>query len=184
VTSKATVTGQHGVYDLDKHVAYVTGNNLMYKTEKETVTARDSLEYWEEKKIAVARGHAVAVGDGRHVEGDVLTAQFRDMPNGKSQMHTLTADGNVVVITANNDVTRGDRAVYDINRNIAVVSGNVRITRADGTQLNGDVAEVDFAANQSRLMNEGHGRVRALLTSKAAPKGANDNKQKTEAASR
>ena len=111
----------------------------------------------------------------------MLTAQFRDMPNGKSEMHTLTADGNVTVITANNDVTRGNRAVYDINRNIAVVSGNVRITRADGTQLNGDVAEVDFATNQSRLMNEGHGRVRALLTSKATPKGASSNKQPTQA---
>ena len=168
-TSKGKVTGDHGVYDVDQHVALVTGNNLKYETDRETVTAKKSLEYWEDKKIAVARGDAVAVDGDRHVEGDVLTAQFRDLPNGKSELHTMTAEGHVTVITAN-DVSRGNRAVYDISRNIAILTGNVRITRADGTQLTGDVGEVDFAANQSRLLNEGKGRVRALLASKTTPK--------------
>ena len=168
-TSKARITGDHGVYDVDKKVSYVTGNNLKYQTAEEVVTAKDSLEYWEDKKIAVARGHAVAVRGDRHVEGDVLTAEFRDLPSGKSQLHIMTAEGHVVVITAN-DVSRGNRAVYDINRNIAILTGDVRITRADGTQLTGDVGEVDFAANQSRLMNESHGRVRALLPSKEKQK--------------
>jgi lipopolysaccharide export system protein LptA len=127
------------------------------------------MEYWEDKKIAVARGDAVAIRGDRHVEGDVLTAEFRDLPNGKSQLHIMTAEGHVVVITAN-DVSRGNHAVYDINRNIAVITGNVRITRADGTQLTGDVGEVDFAANQSRLLNEGKGRVRALLPSQEKQK--------------
>lgn len=168
-TSKAHITGDHGVYDLDQHVAYVTGDNLKYETPEEVVTSKKSLEYWEDKKIAVARGDAVAIRGDRHVEGDVLTAEFRDMPNGKSELHTMTAEGHVVVITQN-DVSRGNHAVYDINRNIAILTGNVRITRADGTQLTGDVGEVDFVANQSRLLNEGKGRVRALLTSKTAPK--------------
>ena len=56
----------------------MTGGHLKYETEKETVTARDSLEYWEDKKIAVARGNAVGIQGDRHVEGDVLTAEFRD----------------------------------------------------------------------------------------------------------
>jgi lipopolysaccharide export system protein LptA len=169
-TPKSNITGDHGVYDVDQHVTYLTGGNLKYKTAMETVTAKDSLEYWEDKKIAVARGNAVGIRGDRHVEGDVLTAQFRDMPNGKSEMHTLTSDGHVVVITPG-DVARSERAVYDTNRNIAVLTGHVRITRADGTQLTGDVGEVDFATNQSRLLNEGKGtRVRALLASKASPK--------------
>ncbi len=176
-TQKSNIYGEHGVYDMGNHVAYLTGNGLKYQTPTETVTSRDSLEYWEDKKMAVARGNAVAIKGERHVEGDVLTAQFRDMPNGKSEMHTLTAEGHVVVITAN-DVSRGDRAVYDVSRNIAILTGNVRITRADGTQLTGDVGEVDFAANQSRLLNQGKGtRVRALLVSKSGPKGNNNNQR-------
>ena len=69
--------------------------------------------------------------------------------------------------------SRGDQAVYDANRNIAIMTGHVRITRPDGTQLTGDVGEVDFTNNQSRLLNEGKGtRVRALLTSKSTDKTA------------
>ncbi len=164
------ITGEHAIDDLDKHVAVVTGNNLKYETEKETVTAKDSLEYWEEKKIAVARGHAVAISGDRHVESDVLTAEFRDAPNGgEQQLWKMTCDGHVTVITKG-DVSRGDRAVYDVARDIAILTGHVRITRTDGTQLTGDVGEVDFKTNQSRLLNEGHGRVRALLTSKTTGK--------------
>jgi lipopolysaccharide export system protein LptA len=68
------------------------------------------------------------------------------------------------------DVTRGDRGVYDAARDIAIITGHVRITRADGTQLTGDVGESDFTANQSRLINDGSGRVRALLPAKTTTK--------------
>jgi lipopolysaccharide export system protein LptA len=176
-TPRSHIFGTHGVYDLNQHVAYLTGDGLKYETEDETVTAKNSLEYWEDKKLAVARGHAIAIGRDRHVEGDLLTAQFRDMPNGKSQLQAMTAQGNVVVITAN-DVSRADRGVYDINRNIAILTGHVRITRNDGTQLAGDVGEVDFATNQSRLMNEGKGRVRALLAAKTTAR-VNSGKNET-----
>jgi lipopolysaccharide export system protein LptA len=166
----ARVTGDHAVEDADTHVMVVTGNNLRYETDKQIVTAKDSLEYWDEKKIAVARGHAVAVKGDRHVEGDILTAEFHAPPNGGAdQLSKMTALGHVTVITKN-DVTRGDKAVYDAARDIAIVSGHVCITRADGTELTGDVGESDFAANQSRLMNDGSGRVRALLPAKSTAK--------------
>jgi lipopolysaccharide export system protein LptA len=163
------VTGDHAVDDVDNHVMVVTGNNLRYETDKQVVTARDSLEYWDAIKMAVARGNAVAIKGDRHVEGDVLTAEFRAQPNGIDQLYKMTALGNVKVITKN-DVTHGDRAVYDAGRDIAIITGNVRITKADGTQLTGDVAESDFASNQSRLMNDGSGRVRALLPAKTTSK--------------
>jgi len=165
---KQRVTGDHAVDDVDQHVMIVTGKNLKYETEKEIVTAKDSLEYYDDKKIAVARGKAVADKGDRHVEGDVLTAEFRDMPDGSQELWKMTALGHVTVITKG-DVSRGDEAVYDTDRDVAVMKGNVKITRVDGTQLSGDVGEVDFKTNQSRLLNEGKGRVRALLASKTSP---------------
>ena len=106
---------------------------------------------------AVARGHAVAVGNpDRHVEGDVLTAQFRTAPNGENQslwkMTALFATSRSPPRTTS---PHGEHAIYDVARNMAIVTGNVRITRADGTELTGDVGEVDFASNQSRLLNAG-----------------------------
>jgi lipopolysaccharide export system protein LptA len=172
ITSTQRVTGEHAVDDIDHHRMIVTGHNLRYETEKEIVTARDSLEYYDDTKIAVARGNAVADQPGKHVEGDVLTAEFRDGPEGSNQLTKMTALGNVS-ITTKTDVTRGDKGVYDKARDIALVTGHVRITRADGTQLTGDVGEVDFTNNQSRLLNSGKGRVRALLTPKATDQSAN-----------
>jgi lipopolysaccharide export system protein LptA len=165
------ITGDKAVDDMNQHVIVVTGDNLRYETDKQIVTAKESLEYWDLQKLAVARGHAVAIKGDRHVEGDVLTAEFRAQPNGADQLYKMTAVGNVTVLTKN-DVTRGDHAVYDAARDIAIITGHVRITRADGTELTGDVGESDFAANQSRLMNEGGGRVRALLPNKSTSQPA------------
>jgi lipopolysaccharide export system protein LptA len=167
--SDARIKGDHAIDDVDKHVVVVTGNNLSYETNNQIVTAKESLEYWEDKKIAVARGNAVAVKGDRQIMGDVLTAEFRDQPNGSNQLYKLTAIGNVTVITKN-DIVRGDKGVYDANRDVAIITGHVRITRPDGTELTGDVGESDFAANQSRLMNDGSGRVRALLPARATSK--------------
>ncbi|MDE1900395.1 MAG: hypothetical protein KGI37_01980 [Alphaproteobacteria bacterium] len=169
------ITGDHAVDDVDRHVTTITGNNLRYETPTQVVTARDSLEYWDDKKIAVARGDAVAVKGDRRVEGDVLTAEFRTQPNGQDQLYRMTADGHVTVITKN-DVTRGDKAVYNAASDTAIVTGHVRITRADGTELTGDVAESNFNTNQSRLLNDGSGRVRALLPVKSSPGSKNGDK--------
>ena len=160
------VFGDKAVYDADKRVAQVTGANLKYTTDKDVVTARDMLEYYQDSALAVARGQAVAVHEGRHVEGDVLTASFTESKTGQMDLEKLTAEGHVVVVTAN-DVARGNKAVYDVRANVAVLTGAVRVTRADGTQLTGDVATVDLAKGESQLLNQGTGRVRALLGKKA-----------------
>ena len=115
----------------------------------------------------MARGGATSDEPGRHVEGDVLTAEFRDQPNGKSEVSKMTAQGHVSIVTKS-DVARGDKAVYDAASNIAIITGRVHITRNDGTELTGDVGEVNFNTNQSRLLNSGRGgRVRALLPAKS-----------------
>lgn len=158
------VFGDRAEYDLESGVARITGKNLSYVTADDTVTARDTLEYHEKSNTAVARGKAVAVHDKRRVEADVLKARFARDSSGRMEMVEMTAEGNVTVL-AGNDVTRGDRVVYDVKNNIAVMTGNVRISRGD-TQLSGDRAEVDLARGESRLVNQGRGRVRALLIPK------------------
>ncbi|NBO19339.1 MAG: hypothetical protein EBV03_08970 [Proteobacteria bacterium] len=159
---RQTITGDKLIYDLDRKLGVLSGGDLRYQTAKETVTAKDSLEYHEADSMAVARGEAVAAQNDRRVEANVLTAKFATGANGEQELRQITAEGNVTIITKT-DVAKGNRAVYDLSRNAAVLSGQVRVNRAD-TQLSGDVAEVDFKSGQSRLVNEGKGRVRALLT--------------------
>ncbi|MDR3518298.1 MAG: LptA/OstA family protein [Azospirillaceae bacterium] len=74
------VYGDDAVYDVDKLVAVVTGDHLKMTTATDVVTARDSIEYWDDRKIAVARGNAVAVRNQDAVRGDILVATLKEAP--------------------------------------------------------------------------------------------------------
>jgi lipopolysaccharide export system protein LptA len=69
-----TVVGDRAVYGVDQAIAVVTGKGLKLTTASDVVTARDSLEWYDQKQIAVARGDAVAVRNGKTIKGDILTA--------------------------------------------------------------------------------------------------------------
>ncbi len=65
--------GDHGVYDIDRAVLVLTGHALKLVTPSDTLTARDTMEYWSALHMAVGRGDAVVVtNDGRRVQADVL----------------------------------------------------------------------------------------------------------------
>jgi lipopolysaccharide export system protein LptA len=73
---KDTVVGDQAVYDVDQQIALITGKGLKLTTPTDVVTARDSLEWYDAKQVAVARGDAVAVRADRRIRADVLTAHM------------------------------------------------------------------------------------------------------------
>jgi lipopolysaccharide export system protein LptA len=74
-TQTDQITGDQATYDLDQAVLVVTGHNLKLTTPTQILTARDDMEYWSQRHMAVARGDAVAVtNDGRRMEADTLVA--------------------------------------------------------------------------------------------------------------
>lgn len=158
--------GDRAIYDIDRQVAVLTGEDLRLVTETDVVTARDSLEYWTEQRLAVARGDAVATRDRNKVRADMLIALFEEGDGGDLEIDRIDADGNVVVTTPT-DVARGSKGVYDLDSNIATLTGDVRITRGQN-QLNGQVAEVNLNTGISRVLSGGpqggaEGRVRGLF---------------------
>lgn len=67
--------GDEATYDLDQSVLVMTGRHLKLTTPTQVLTARDDLEYWSQRHMAVARGDAVAVtNDGRRLQADTLVA--------------------------------------------------------------------------------------------------------------
>lgn len=78
VTPTDTAVGDKGIYDIDTGVLVLTGHGLKLTTPSETITARDSLEYWQEKQMAVARGDAVVVTQDKRMTGNILTSYFVD----------------------------------------------------------------------------------------------------------
>lgn len=161
--------GDQGVYDLDKNVFVLTGRDLRLDTQDGVITARDSLEYWRGRQLAVARGNAVAVqpaegGGENRIEADVLTAEMRPGPDGALEIDVINALGGVTITTPT-DVVRGQEGVYNVRTEIATIMGRVRITRGEN-QLNGDYAEVNLATGVSRLLAQPgpqRERVRGLL---------------------
>lgn len=190
-TPTQKVVGDKAVFDIDTGVLVMTGRAMKLTTPNETVTARDSLEYWEQKKLAVARGDALVVSADRRMKGEVLAAYFVDARTSpppaavrapgqrasrttpapsddggeRNRLQRIEGFGNVHVSTPT-DVARGDRGVYNADTGVATLAGAVRITRGDN-QLNGDYAEVDLNTGISRLLSRpqagGDGRVRGLF---------------------
>jgi lipopolysaccharide export system protein LptA len=207
--------GDRAVFDVDTGVLVLTGNNLKLTTPSEVVTARDALEYWERRQIAVARGNAlVLTQDGRRMKGDLLTAHFveneqkggaapaqqqsaqgstgnqtqtragtppRPQPQprgnpaapgtqtgGSQRLEKIEAFGDVHVSTET-EIAVGDRGVYNADTGIAVLAGNVKITRGQN-MLNGDYAEVNTNTGISRLLSDSR-QVRGLFVPESQKDG-------------
>lgn len=191
VSPTETAYGDKAVYDVRKGIMVMTGTALRFVTPDEIITARDSLEYYEETSLAVARGNAVsrpvpaakkAAGGERTVRADILTAHFKPKDGappkkrgkksttgtgGGNTVDRMDAYGNVVV-TRPGEVAIGARAVYLPQVDKAHLWGKVRITRQDN-QLNGEYAEVNFRSGISRILASPSAPVRALIESEKKP---------------
>jgi lipopolysaccharide export system protein LptA len=177
-SSKAV--GDNGVYDVDNAILVLKGGALKMISQDYTVTARDSLEYWDRRQMAVARGDALVVNQDKRLSADIVTAFFTDdtqlgEPGGKTQtakraakkeaknqgQDAAGADQNQirriegftnVHISTPGQIATGDRGVYDVESGIATLFGSVKITREDN-QLNGEYGEVNLDTGVSRMLS-------------------------------
>lgn len=156
---RQTASGAKGVYDVTKGVMVLTGSPRLV-TATERITAQHSLEFWEKKSLAVARGNAVAVRGDKRLRADVLTAHFAPGKDGKTVLTRIDAFDNVLV-SSPSEIVRARRGVYNVRTGIVRLLGSVKITRGTD-QLNGESAEVDLNTGVSRLLGGG-GRVRGSI---------------------
>ena len=198
-TATDLAVGDHATYDIDQAVLLMTGGDMKLTTPQQILTARDTMEYWSQKHMAVGRGLAtVTTTDGRRLAGDTLvgyttppdapgTAPAKPaaksaakpgadplMASGKLQR--VEGFGNVEVRTATETI-RGARGVYVADTGIARLAGNVRITRGS-SQLNGDEALVNMRTGISTLSRDPGKRVQGLVVpNDATPGPAGDPKK-------
>ena len=149
-SSTDSIIGQTAVYDFDKAILRVDGKKVIFKSGNDTISATQQMEYWERQKMAVARGRAVAVHQGKTVRADILKALIREKKDGKSEVYIVEAFDNVLIISEQ-DRVRADRGIYKIDSGIATLAGNITITRADSI-LTGDQAEVNLKTGVSKLL--------------------------------
>jgi lipopolysaccharide export system protein LptA len=173
-TPNDTAVGDKAVYDIDHGVFVLTGKHLELDMPKAKITARDSLEYWQLRNYAVARGDATAVRDDKTVKAKVLTAHFSRDKSGQQKISNIEAFEDVV-ITTSNAVARAMYGDYNLESGIATLKGQVKITRGKD-QLNGECAEVNLNTGISRLFSCTKAPVRGLLVPKGGESGTPQGK--------
>jgi lipopolysaccharide export system protein LptA len=182
-TATDQAQGDKATYDLDQSVLVMTGRDLKLTTPNNVITAKDDLEYWPQKRMAVARGDAVVVTtDAKRVAVDTLVAYTTDNPTPASNAATtpssrtrqsddplassgklqrVEAFGHVSIRTPTDTVT-GDRGVYVPDSGMARLGGNVHITRGQN-QLNGAEADVNMKTGIATLVAQRAGQVHGLV---------------------
>jgi lipopolysaccharide export system protein LptA len=181
-TATDRAEGDRAIYDMDQEVMVLTGRNLRLTSPDNVLTARDSVEYWPQKRMAVARGDAVVVTkDDKRVRADVLVAYFREAPTEAAGAPRPQAarpaapaapgsDGNLekveaygrVEIRTPTEVVRGDTGTYTPPNGMALLRGNVTIVRGDNT-LTGCEAIVNMQTGISQLVACPGERVRGII---------------------
>ncbi len=179
-TATDLAVGDRAIYDIDQAVLLLTGGALKITTPQQVIVARDSMEYWSQKHMAVGRGLAsVTTTDGRRLSADTLVGYTTpgtaapaatpaktpragaDPLAASGKLQRVEGFGNVEVRTAT-ETFRGQRAVYVADTSIARLAGNVRVTRGS-SQLNGDEAIVNMATGIYTLKNAPSNRVQGLV---------------------
>ncbi|TWB22761.1 lipopolysaccharide export system protein LptA [Nitrospirillum amazonense] len=166
--------GDHGVYDVDQDVTVLTGDHLHLVTRSDTVYARDTLEYWKQQQLLVARGNAIAINDkGDRIRADVLVGIMEENAAKQLEMTRMDAKGNVLIVTPK-DVARGSEGTYNVKTRIAILTGDVKLTQGQN-QVNGHRAEVNNATGVSRMLPDETvkgGRVHSVLIPKKSDQPA------------
>ncbi len=105
------------------------------------IEADDGIEWQRANQLYVARGNARASQGTVTVAADELVAFYRPNAVGENEIYRLDANGNVRIVSEN-EVAQSDKAVYDINGGILVLTGEtVRLDTPEDTILARDSLE-------------------------------------------
>jgi lipopolysaccharide export system protein LptA len=96
------------------------------------ISADSGIEWQQDAQVYIARGNAMAKRGATEVHADTLTAHYRPSKaaGGETEIYRLNADGHVTIKGERQTVV-GDQAVYDVDKQIGVVTGKeLKLTTA------------------------------------------------------
>ncbi|MBB5372360.1 LptA/OstA family protein [Acidocella aromatica] len=172
-TATDNAWGDRAVYSMDSQVLVLTGGALKLTTPQDTITAKESVEYYSGKHMAVARGDALIVtNDGRSIAADVITGYLSATPQAPAtgtspdmsntgQLQKVEAVGHVVIKTQT-DTTTGDSGVYLPPTQQARLGGNVHIIHGPN-ELAGADALVNMKTGVATLLAAPGGQVSGVI---------------------
>jgi len=158
--------GEYAEYKILKDYFLINGNDIILKSEKNTLRSNKKLEYWRSKNIAIATGKAEAKKDNEFIVLADKLVWYLQEKNQKTTVKKLLGFKNVSIKT-NNEVAFGDKAIYNNVTEICKLFGNVKLQRGESF-LTGEYAEVNLRSGISKLLpapgnNLNDNKVRALI---------------------
>jgi lipopolysaccharide export system protein LptA len=168
--------GDHAVYYLDDAVLILTGAHLKLTTQHDVIRAKNAIEYYSVKRIAVARGNAsIVADDGRSIAADTIVGILNpatpppasapptkpgtepDMLDQAGKLQRVEAYGHVQINTPTEEAT-GDKGVYLPDKGLARLGGNVVIISGQN-RLSGSDALMNTKTNVAQLLAGPGGQV-------------------------
>ena len=164
-----TAFGDRGTYKVKEGFLTLKGKNLKIESGEDKLTAKDSLDYYKEKNVFVARGDAVAIREGNIIKSDVLTAYLsKTSEDGNNKIEKVFASNNVIIKTPKETAT-GDKGSYETKTGIVNIYGSVVITRGTD-KVYGEYGQVNLNTGISKILGspkkseKGKKQVRAIFT--------------------
>ena len=114
---------------------------------------RQGIEWQRPARLVIARGDAKAVRGDSEVRAEVLTAHYRDKPDGSMEVWLIDAVGDVR-LTSPGQSGYGETGTFDLDKDTLVISGGKQVGvttrgqqdhRREGNRLPGQVADADRA---------------------------------------
>ena len=124
-----------------------------------TISADDTLEWDRNNQLFTANGKAKATQDGTTITAETLTANYRkNKETGNDfDIHTMTADTNVI-ITSEDNKAYGDKAVYDIAKETATMTGhNLKLITPEQTVTARD--QFEYHVQAGKLIAVGNAKI-------------------------
>ncbi|OPZ77261.1 MAG: OstA-like protein [Alphaproteobacteria bacterium ADurb.Bin438] len=173
-----TAYGNSIVYDIKQGVMILNGKPAKTITKGNTLTA-NIFEYWQNKKMAVARENAKVVkDDGKTVTAKTMTAHFKEGRDKNLEVQYIDAFDDVV-FTGESEKIYAKRARYNLETMIIRLEGDIKIERNKNI-LTGAYATVNMKTGISKLYSKGKEKVKGVFIPEYKDNKKQENKQKVE----
>jgi len=120
------------------------------------IEADDALEWDQEGRRYIARGNAYAARGEASVRAQRLVAQYRDGANG-IEIYRLSAVGGVV-LTSGGATARGDEAIYDLDTQVAILTGDDLRLESEGDVLTAE-ERLEYRERENQALAIGNATV-------------------------
>lgn len=97
-----------------------------------TIDANQGIEWRRQAKLVIARGNAQAVRGTTQLNAQVLTAHYRDRPDGSSEVWKIDAEEDVRLKTPS-ETANGQRGSFNLDKHLLTLTGGPEISVTTST---------------------------------------------------